>query len=150
MWGHPHSYFPTRRYTSQQRSLSPSCPSLTTNSSLCSQLQTRRRFPSHHLNKRIYATSHVPNLPTNQWRAGRTARILYIRPRFQPEIQYFNIDIQRRHNYKNHSRKTAASRQCDQRPTARPQCLVDRAHHRSSEPVAAAAIPPRTSGQSTL
>jgi len=41
--------------------------------------------------------------------------------------------------------------------TARPRCLVDRAHHRSSgasssspsEPVAAASIPPRTSGQST-
>ena len=41
--------------------------------------------------------------------------------------------------------------------TARPQCLVDQTHHRSSgasssspsEPVAAASIPPRTSGQST-
>jgi len=41
--------------------------------------------------------------------------------------------------------------------TARPRCLVDRAHHRSSgtsssspsEPVAAASIPPRTYGQST-
>jgi len=42
--------------------------------------------------------------------------------------------------------------------TARPRCLMDQAHHHSSgasssrpsEPVAAASIPPRTSGQSTL
>jgi len=48
-----------RRYTSQQRCLSLSYPSLATNSSLCSQLQTKRRFPSQHLNKRIYAISHA-------------------------------------------------------------------------------------------
>ena len=40
-------------------SLSLPYPSLATNSSLCSQLQTKRRFPSQHLNKPIYATSHA-------------------------------------------------------------------------------------------
>jgi len=112
---------------------------------------TDTRRPQSSVGDRTLDTSglRIPYLRTNQWRAGRTARILYIRPRFQPEIQYFNIDINRRLNYKNHSRKTAASRQCDQRPAARPRCLVDRAYHPSSEPVAAAAFPTRTSGQST-
>jgi len=49
------------------------------------------------------------------------------------------------------------TRQETRRPTARPQCLVDRAHHCSSgafssspsAPVAASSIPPWSSGQST-
>ena len=76
LWGHPHvtpsliqsrfalqlsSLCPILHHTSQQRSLSLSLsrPSLAINSSLRSQHQTKRSFPSQHLNKHIYATSHA-------------------------------------------------------------------------------------------
>ena len=56
------------------------------NPSLRSQFQTKRSFPSRHLNKSIHSTSHAYQIcQLTNGRAGRTARSLYKRPCFQPE-----------------------------------------------------------------
>jgi len=112
MWGHPHvtpspiqSRFASQALLPLSNSplhitamlslsfLSFSCRT----PSLCSQLQTKCTFPiTAPQQEYLCYQPCLPNLPTNQCRAGRTARILYIRPRFQPEIHYFNISIQQK------------------------------------------------------
>ena len=100
-------------------SLSLSNPSLATNSSLCSQLQTKRRFPSQYLNKHIYATSHT--YQTCQLTNGgqvEHARILYIRPHFQPENS-FNIGIQQKTHLQQYSSRPQESPQQYQEESVR-------------------------------
>ena len=132
LWEHPHSHLPIHRYASQHvsqcrsthtttfqltvihhsnaTSLSPILLSLQPPVSARNS-RNKRRFTSQLLTQHFRANSHAYQTyqPTNGRADERENHIK--RPRFQPERQYFDIDIQRRLNYKNHSRKTAASRQ---------------------------------------
>jgi len=99
----------------------------------------------------LHPTSHAYQLcqPANG-RADWTAGDLYNRSPSNNKKQFIQKGVTVNNTPKRKLGKTGGM-------TARPQCLVDRAHHRSSgtsssspsEPVAAASIPPRTSGQST-
>jgi len=95
-------------------SLSLSCPSLSINSSLHSQLHTKRSFPSQHLNKRIYATSHAYQIcQLANGRAGEQREIHIKRPWFQPEIHSTSASS-RRHIHKNNSSRHQESQQQSQ------------------------------------
>ena len=90
---------PVNRQTAQQRFLSLSLSLLSftlCNPSLRSQLQTKRSFPSRHLNKSIHSTSHANQISqVTNGRASRTVRSLYKkRPRFQPEIIPYLNELQ--------------------------------------------------------
>ena len=72
-------------FSTAMLSFSPLSSSLC-NPSLRSQFQTKRSFPSRQLNKIIHSTSHAYQIcQLTNGRAGRTARSLLKRPRFQPE-----------------------------------------------------------------
>ena len=104
--------------------------------------RNKHRFPSHHL---IATPTRLANRPMGGQMKQKKS---YIKAMVSANesirvIHPLNIGIEQE------DISTRKHQDSDQHATARPRCLVDRAHYRSSEPVAAAAIPPRTSSQST-
>jgi len=79
-------------------------------------------------------------LPTSQWQNRLTSSDLYKRSHLTGEKQFILKGV----NVHNTSRRKlckTTSRQETQRPTARPRCLLDRAHHHSSRHTASSPWP---------